>query len=407
MSQQVTKEKYSIETLRERNVSYDHQHWLTQEDVDMANSYVELIERTRSKITPQIGDRLVYVTEHGDYYGNALIDSRSAKEGYLSVCEQPYVPFVWEEDGNIRLSVSGGAFHSVNPEELKFLKWTEGVFKDWGHCGACANGSVSFLAKVPLWFYAEPNPRYGDFTTETYRKFYLHKREESENGNLYQGFDIAFRDEAEFRQFLKDYEGTVFKGNWDNQIVLWCFRREYVFLPSAEWETFNAPIETRRLNFHPEQVKIVKDMEKHITYFYRKYSINSLVYWVTYVHNVVYSFYRSMIYCYINSTQRCAGSIVIDIIPTNGADKRKFFPFAPYFPVTNVIKRYFYPYFPAIIGIKGYSFPYFPYLSGIMKIKTALYSLFSRLDWHKTVVFPCLGEIYEGIRSLSWEIPVT
>ena len=269
MSQQVTKEKYSIETLRERNVSYDHQHWLTQKDVDMANSYVELIERTRSKITPQIGDRLVYVTEHGDYYGNALIDSRSAKEGYLSVCEQPYVPFVWEEDGNIRLSVSGGAFHSVNPEELKFLKWTEGVFKDWGHCGACGNGSVSFLAKVPLWFYAEPNPWYGDFTTETYRKFYLHKREESENGNLYQGFDIAFRDEAEFRQFLKDYEGTVFKGNWDNQIVLWCFRREYVFLPSAEWETFNAPIETRRLNFHPEQVKIVKDMEKHITYFYR------------------------------------------------------------------------------------------------------------------------------------------
>lgn len=163
-----------------------------------------------------------------------------------------------------------------------------------------------------------------------------------------------------------------------------------------------------------EQPLFVEDTPSHdsmkpITVYVnnRKYSINSLVYWVTYVHNVVYSFYRSMIYCYINSTQRCAGSIVIDIIPTNGADKRKFFPFAPYFPVTNVIKRYFYPYFPAIIGIKGYSFPYFPYLSGIMKIKTALYSLFSRLDWHKTVVFPCLGEIYEGIRSLSWEIPVT
>ena len=138
-----------------------------------------------------------------------------------------------------------------------------------------------------------------------------------------------------------------------------------------------------------------------------KYSINSLVYWVTYVHNVVYPFYRSMIYCYINSsTQRCTGSIEVDIISTNGADKRKFSPFSPYFPVINVIKRYFYPYFPAIIGIKGYSFPYFPYLSGIMKIKPALYSLFSRLDWHKTVVFPCLGGIYEGIRSLSWGIPV-
>ena len=234
MLQQATKEKYGIETLKERNVSYDHEHGLTQKDVDMANNHVQLIERTRSEVTPQIGDRLVYVTEHGDYYGNALIDGKSTKEGYLSICEQPYVPFVWEEGGSIRLSVSGGAFHSVNPKDRKFLKWTEGAFKDWGHCGACANGSVTFIAKVPLWFYAEPNSRYGDFTTETYRKFYLNKRDESESGNLYQGFDIAFRDEAEFWQFLKDYEGTVFKGNWENQIVLWCFRREYVFLPSAE-----------------------------------------------------------------------------------------------------------------------------------------------------------------------------
>ena len=55
-----------------------------------------------------------------------------------------------------------------------------------GHCGACANGSVTFLAKVPLWLYDEPNPMYVNFTTETYRKFYLHKREESGNVNLYQ-----------------------------------------------------------------------------------------------------------------------------------------------------------------------------------------------------------------------------
>ena len=108
----------SIEAVQEAMASDQKIFLLTQKDVDMANNYVELIERTRSEITPQIGDRLVYVTEHGDYYGNALIDSRSAKEGYLSVCEQPYVPFVWEEDGNIRLSVSGGAFHSVNQEEL-------------------------------------------------------------------------------------------------------------------------------------------------------------------------------------------------------------------------------------------------------------------------------------------------
>lgn len=265
----MSKEKYSIETLREWNVSYDHEHWLTQEDVDMANSYVQLIERTRSEVTPQIGDRLIYVSRHGDYYGNALIDDADTEQGLLSVCEQPYVPFVWKEEDCIRLSVSGGAFHHINSQEMKFLKWTEGAFKDWGHCGACANGSVTFFAKVPLWSYAESNPMYGNFTTETYRKFYLNKRTEQEEGNLYHGDGIAFRNEAEFRQFLKDYEGTVFKGNRENQIVVWCFRREYVFLLSAEWEKIDAPAEERRLNFHPEQVKIAKDMEKHITYFYR------------------------------------------------------------------------------------------------------------------------------------------
>lgn len=60
MSQQAKKKnKYGIETLKRLNVSYDYEHWLTQDDVDMANRYVELIERTRSEMTPQVGDRLV------------------------------------------------------------------------------------------------------------------------------------------------------------------------------------------------------------------------------------------------------------------------------------------------------------------------------------------------------------
>lgn len=54
MLQQMAKDKYSIETLRELNASYDREHWLTQDDVDMANNYVQLIERTRSEITPQV-----------------------------------------------------------------------------------------------------------------------------------------------------------------------------------------------------------------------------------------------------------------------------------------------------------------------------------------------------------------
>ena len=49
---QATKNKYTVETLKPLNILYDHEHRLTQQDVDMANGYVELIERTRSEKIP-------------------------------------------------------------------------------------------------------------------------------------------------------------------------------------------------------------------------------------------------------------------------------------------------------------------------------------------------------------------
>lgn len=128
---QATKNKYTVETLKPLNILYDHEHWLTQQDVDMANGYVELIERTRSEKTPQIGDRLIYVDRYGKYYGNALIENNDEESGRISISEEPYIPFVWEQDANIRLSVSGGAFHHIDPKQLKFVRWTEGAFKDW------------------------------------------------------------------------------------------------------------------------------------------------------------------------------------------------------------------------------------------------------------------------------------
>ena len=69
---QATKNKYTVETLKPLNILYDHEHWLTQQDVDMANGYVELIERTRSEKTPQIGDRLIYVDRYGKYYSVSI-----------------------------------------------------------------------------------------------------------------------------------------------------------------------------------------------------------------------------------------------------------------------------------------------------------------------------------------------
>lgn len=133
------------------------------------------------------------------------------------------------------------AFHHIAPKQLKFVRWTERAFKDWGNCGKCTNCAVTFTARVPLWSYSESAPLYGDFTTETWRQYYLTKDT---------GPD----------------ERIVFKGYQENQIVLWRFRHENRFLPQHEWDKIDAPAVKRRLNFHPEQVKLVKDMDSHITY---------------------------------------------------------------------------------------------------------------------------------------------
>lgn len=68
--------RYTLETLLPLNVSYDSDHGLTQEDVDMVNSLVEVIESTRSKHTPKIGDRVVYTQKGGEYHPHGLIEKK-------------------------------------------------------------------------------------------------------------------------------------------------------------------------------------------------------------------------------------------------------------------------------------------------------------------------------------------
>lgn len=165
MQHSKTEERYSRETLLPMNTLYDHEHHLTQEDVDMANKLVRHIEHTRNPRVPQVGDRVRYTTRHGDFHGNALIEA-VREDGTRSICLCPYVPFVWATAGGIGCSVSGGPFTAVMPQELKPSGAVPGDFCDWGHCGACGNGIVRFCAEVPLWEFREGDPLYGDFSTE-------------------------------------------------------------------------------------------------------------------------------------------------------------------------------------------------------------------------------------------------
>lgn len=267
MQQDKTKDRYSRETLLPMNTLYDHEHCLTQEDVDAANALVRHIERTRNPLVPQVGDRVRYTTRYGDFYGNALIEA-VREGGTLSICLCPYVPFVWRTADGIGCAVSGGPFTVVAPKVLQPAESVQGDFYDWGHCGACGNGAVRFCAEVPLWEYRESEPLYGDFTTEKWRKISLYKDTENLHGDLYWGDCISFRTEEEFRRFLSDYEGTVFAALDPKSVIIWCYWDKQTAVLQEKWDALDAPVSKRRIYNAPQPVKLVKDHGRHTTVCY-------------------------------------------------------------------------------------------------------------------------------------------
>lgn len=255
----MTKE-YDIESLRSLNDSYDFEHVLDEREVQKVNMLVEKIETSRSQTKPKPGDLLTYTSIHGDYSPKAFIESYDDRG--LSICMNPCPPFTVPADDGVRCDMNGGSFTQIPSDKLKYVGKTTGLFKTWGHHGACLNGAVYFYAEVSQWEYAEPNTLYGEFTTKEWRKLYLYKSEDK--NCLYKGEGMVFQNEETFQKFLKAYNGTVFKGNWENQIVVWCYKDAIKKIPPQQWEELNIPTQTRRIAGFPTPVKICKDTEKHL-----------------------------------------------------------------------------------------------------------------------------------------------
>lgn len=272
------KKRYEIKTLLAINQSYDSEHRLIQDDVDMANGYVCQIENTRSDTIPKAGDRLRYTNEHGDYYGRAHIEYN--RDGVCNICEQPYVPFIGKADDGILCNTSGGAWTNIPSAELKYIGKVKRVFHYWGHCGMRGNGAVCFVAEVSEWEYVHPEPLYGDFTTRLWQKFYVTKLDEESKadfgGNLYlahspmssEGHDMAFRTQEEFDMFVKYYKAKIFPGNWTDRLVLWCYREDRTRIDESTYNELNLPQMTIYCNGKRQAKYAFNDEEKIISIFY-------------------------------------------------------------------------------------------------------------------------------------------
>jgi hypothetical protein len=245
--------RYDIDSLKEINRSYDYEHGMTRSDVDMANKYVEHIERTRSDTVPKAGDCVRYTTEDGDYYGKAHIEFN--RDGECNICERPSVPFIWY-DGNegIKCFTSGGAWANIPTDQLVYIGREEKRFTDWGHCGSRGNGAVGFFAEVSVWEYIHPEPLYEGYTTEKWRKVHVSKVQDEDrerhDGYLYltrgalssECCNNIFRTDGEYSQFLRDYKAKVFHENYPNKSVVFCYREQRQRVSREQYDSLCLPV---------------------------------------------------------------------------------------------------------------------------------------------------------------------
>lgn len=126
-----------------------------------------------------------------------------------------------------------------------------------------ATGRSASKPKSRGWSYREPDPLYGDFTTEAWRRLYVYRIERPCGNDLYRTNGREIGDEAAFQTFLHDYKATVFPGRSPRQLVVWCYRPAERPLSQEQWDALDALIADCRIYNVPQPVKILYDDLRH------------------------------------------------------------------------------------------------------------------------------------------------
>ena len=272
--------KYTLSSLKEINNRFCSAHYMIETDVAKANNYVKLIEYSRSTKIPKVGDIIEYTNEYGDYFMNAHIEQVYENEE-VNVCEQPHVPFIWENENQngICCSTSGGAWLNISQDKLVYIGRREKTFCDWGSCGACADGAIEFKAEVSVWRYTSTDNKFVSKTTKkpyTTKDFARMKINycADKNGNpkddsfyVYFGEYHAWKNDLELQAWLRTFRAEVF--DWGNNgMYVWYWREEKHSVSPEEFEAIDLPEDTLMNNARILRCKRKYDEEKHIVHTY-------------------------------------------------------------------------------------------------------------------------------------------
>lgn len=218
--------KHTIESLKESNGRFLRTHYrLTETDIDMANEYTDLIEKSRSKLIPKAGDVVRYTNEYGDYFHSAHIDNVEGEEAYICVSANPSIHRSDNTNG-FSFSTSGGPWCYIPTNKMEYIGTEEKEFWNFGHCGSCTDGGIYFNASVNVWEYNENKMRH---SVKTHNKYYIfYSKDERGCGYHYFAYQggmssCAWRKEKDLQSWLRTYRAEVEQGN-TNSIIVWTYK---------------------------------------------------------------------------------------------------------------------------------------------------------------------------------------
>lgn len=149
--------------LREYNLSFISEHGDLNEDdfafIDcIQHKFAVLHQADEDGCIPKPGD-----TVEGTYYDGAckfsrgVVESFRTNENRLSVCTSPYgEPWVHKKDDAIVVTTSGGPYFGYAKQDFQYKGKEKRLFREFGHAGVCANGTISFPVEVNCWKVVEP-----------------------------------------------------------------------------------------------------------------------------------------------------------------------------------------------------------------------------------------------------------
>lgn len=262
--------KHTIESLKEINQRFLSTHYrLVQADVDMANEYIKLIDKSRSKERASIGDVVRYTTKNGDYYSFAHIDSIN-ELGKVTICEQasPSIHKSNNKEG-FSFSTSGGSWCDISISNMKYVGTTNKEFWDFGHCGACAGGGIYFNATVNIWEYNANKCKYS--TKERDRHYIYYSEKVTGCGYHYTAYksglnSCAWSTERELQAWLRTFRADIEQGY--NCIVAWAYKEIEHHISPEEFEKIDGIEDTMLCNGARICKRIYDDVNSTVhTYF--------------------------------------------------------------------------------------------------------------------------------------------